>query len=90
MSRMVVCRKYQQELEGLAFAPFPGERGQRIYDTVSKQAWQEWLRHQTMLINENHLNVMDQTAQGFLADQLEKFLDNADYERPKGWVPPKA
>lgn len=90
MARMVFCRKNQQELEGLAFQPFPGERGARIFDTVSKQAWQDWLKHQTMLINENHLNVMDPASQTFLAEQLEKFLDNADYERPKGWVPPKA
>lgn len=89
MSRMVMCRKLKQELEGLAFPPFPGPAGQQLFETVSKEAWQQWLRHQTMLINENHLNVMDPAAQKFLAEQREKFLDNADYERPKGWTPEK-
>ena len=89
MSRMVMCRKLKQELEGLAFPPFPGPAGQQLFETVSKEAWQQWLRHQTMLINENHLNVMDPVAQKFLAEQREKFLDNADYERPKGWTPEK-
>lgn len=89
MSRMVMCRKLKQELEGLAFPPFPGPAGQQLFETVSKEAWQQWLRHQTMLINENHLNVMDPLAQKFLAEQREKFLDNADYERPKGWTPEK-
>ena len=89
MTRTVMCRKYQQELEGMAFAPFPGPKGQELFDTVSKQAWQEWLKHQTMLINENHLNVMQPEAQTFLAEQREKFLSNTDYERPKGWTPEK-
>jgi len=89
MSRMVMCRKLKTELEGLAFPPFPGPAGQQLFETVSKEAWQQWLRHQTMLINENHLNVMDPVAQKFLAEQREKFLDNADYERPKGWTPEK-
>lgn len=53
MTRQVFCRKYQQELEGLDFAPFPGAKGQEFFETVSKQAWQEWLKHQTTLINEN-------------------------------------
>ncbi|MDO8329677.1 MAG: oxidative damage protection protein [Fluviicoccus sp.] len=89
MTRTVMCRKYQQELEGMAFAPFPGPKGQDLFDNVSKQAWQEWLKHQTMLINENHLNVMQPEAQTFLSEQREKFLSNTDYERPKGWTPEK-
>jgi len=87
MSRMVMCRKLKQELEGLAFPPFPGPAGQQIFETVSKDAWQQWLKEQTMIINENRLNVMDPQAQKFLAEQREKFLDNLDYERAKGWVP---
>ena len=67
MSRMVFCRKYQKELEGMAFPPFPGPKGQKLFETVSKQAWQDWLIEQTMIINENHLNVMDPQAQSFLA-----------------------
>ena len=75
MTRTVMCRKYQQELEGLAFPPFPGPKGQALFDSVSKQAWQEWLKHQTMLINENHLNVMQPEAQTFLSEphHIERF-----------------
>lgn len=90
MSRLVMCRKLKQELEGLAFPPFPGPRGQELYDNVSKEAWQQWLRNQTMLINENHLNVMDMSARKFLDEQLELFLSGDDYERPKGWTPEKS
>lgn len=89
MSRLVMCRKLKQELEGLAFPPFPGQRGQELFDNVSKEAWQQWLRNQTMLINENHLNVMDMSARKFLDEQLELFLSGDDYERPKGWTPEK-
>ena len=88
MSHKVVCRKYQQELEGLNAAPFPGPTGQKIYEEVSKKAWQEWLQHQTMLINENHLNLMDPEAKAFLDEQREKFLSNEDYAKPEGYVPP--
>lgn len=89
MSRMVFCRKYQKELEGLAFPPFPGPKGQQLFESVSKQAWQEWMKEQTMIINENHLNVMDPQAQALLAEQREKFLANGEYQRVKGWVPEK-
>lgn len=89
MSRMVFCRKLKQELEGMAFPPFPGPRGQELFETVSKEAWMQWLRHQTMLINENRLSVMDPQARKFLDEQLEKFLSGEDYERPQGWTPEK-
>ena len=61
MTRQVLCRKYKQELEGLDFAPFPGAKGQEFFETVSKQAWQEWLKHQTTLINEKRLNPMQKS-----------------------------
>ena len=89
MARMVQCIKLGREAEGLDFAPYPGELGKRIFENVSKEAWAGWLKHQTMLINENHLNVMQPEAQTFLSEQREKFLSNADYERPKGWTPEK-
>lgn len=89
MTRMVLCRKLQKELEGMAFPPFPGPAGQQLFETVSKEAWQLWLKEQTMIINENRLSVMDPQAQKFLAEQRDKFLDNQDYERAKGWVPEK-
>ncbi|MEC7120957.1 MAG: oxidative damage protection protein [Pseudomonadota bacterium] len=88
MSRMVFCRKYQTEMEGLDFAPFPGVKGQVIFDTVSKQAWQEWLKHQTLLINEKRLSVMDPDARQFLDEQREKFLSGETVEQAEGWKPP--
>ncbi|MBR9912187.1 MAG: oxidative damage protection protein [Gammaproteobacteria bacterium] len=87
MSRKVFCRKYQQELDGLDAPPFPGPKGQALYETVSRQAWSEWLSHQTMLINEKHLNLMDLTARAYLAEQLEKFLDGGSYDKAEGFVP---
>lgn len=89
MTRMVFCRKLEKDLEGMAFPPFPGPAGQQLFETVSKEAWQLWLKEQTRIINENHLSVMDPQVQKFLAEQREKFLDNQDYERAKGWVPEK-
>jgi Fe-S cluster biosynthesis and repair protein YggX len=88
MSRTVMCRKYQREMEGLAQPPFPGARGQKIFDSVSKQAWQEWLAHQTMLINERKLNMMDRTTRAFLEEEMEKFFANEEVARADGYVPP--
>lgn len=90
MSRTVFCRKYQKEMEGMDKAPYPGPRGQEIFETVSKQAWQEWLQHQTMLINENRLNMMDSDTQSYLKSEFDKFLSGKDYEKPDGYVPPNA
>ena len=89
MARTVVCRKYGKEMEGLEQPPFPGPKGQELYESVSKQAWQEWLEHQTMLINEKHLNVMDPEAKAYLDAQREKFLDNEPFDRAEGYVPPE-
>ncbi len=89
MSRMVFCRKYQKEMEGLAAAPFPGPKGQDVFDNVSKQAWQEWLQHQTMLINEKHLNMMDMTARTYLSEQMQKFLSGEDFDAADGYVAPE-
>ena len=65
MSRMVFCRKYQRDMEGLDFAPFPTPKGQELFETVSKQAWQEWLKHQTLLINEKRLMGRFTNGRGF-------------------------
>ncbi len=89
MSRTVFCRKYQQELEGLERPPFPGPRGQALFDTVSKKAWQEWQAHQTRLLNEKHLNAFDPKAREYLAEQLEKFLGNQPFDSAEGYVPEK-
>lgn len=89
MTRTVFCRKYQQDLEGLERPPYPGPKGQELFENVSKQAWQEWLKHQTMLINEKQLNMMDATARAYLSEQLEKFLSGQDYDRAEGYVTPE-
>ena len=88
MSRIVFCRKYQKELPGLDAPPFPGPKGTEIFETVSSQAWQEWLSLQTMLINEKHLNLMDLTARNYLNDQREKFLAGAEVDQVEGYIPP--
>ncbi len=78
MSRQVFCRKYQTEMDGLDFAPFPGAKGEEFFNNVSKQAWGEWLKHQTTLINEKRLNVFEPDAKKFLEEQREKFFSNDD------------
>ncbi|CAC9441729.1 oxidative damage protection protein [bacterium endosymbiont of Bathymodiolus sp. 5 South] len=70
----IQCVKLNKELEALERAPYPGELGQRILANVSKQGWQQWLDHQTMLINENNLNMLDENAQSYLKEQMEKFF----------------
>ncbi|WP_151671046.1 oxidative damage protection protein [Nitrincola schmidtii] len=88
MTRTVFCQKYQETLEGLDKPPYPGPLGQKIFDTVSKKAWQEWTDHQTMLINEKHLNMMDPASRKFLQEQMQKFLSNESFEQAEGYVPP--
>ncbi|WP_369178026.1 oxidative damage protection protein [Candidatus Thiodubiliella endoseptemdiera] len=70
----VNCVKMNAELEALDRAPYPGELGRRILANVSKQGWQAWLDHQTMLINENNLNMLDEKAQAYLKEQMEKYF----------------
>ena len=89
MSRIVNCIKLGREAEGLARPPYPGELGRRIYEQVSKEAWQGWLKHQTMLLNENRLSPIDPRARAFLEDQMEKFFFGEGSAKPVGYVPPK-
>ena len=88
MSRTVNCVRLQREAEGLDRVPYPGELGQRIFDNVSKEAWQEWLRHQTMLINENRISPMDPKARKFLEQQMEQFFFGEGAELPPDYRPP--
>ena len=90
MSRTVFCRKYQKDMEGLERPPYPGPKGQAIFETVSRQAWQDWLKHQTMLINEKRLNMLDSSTQTYLQEEFDKFLSGKEYEQPEGYVPPTA
>ena len=74
MARTVNCIQLKKQAEGLDYAPYPGELGKRIYNEVSKEAWQAWMKHQTMLVNENRLNLADLRARQYLARQMEKLL----------------
>ena len=88
MARMIQCVKLGREAEGLDFAPYPGPLGKRIYESVSKEAWQQWLRHQTMLVNENRLSLADARSRKWLAEQMEKHFFGGGSEMPAGYVPP--
>jgi Fe-S cluster biosynthesis and repair protein YggX len=90
MARMVNCIYLKKEGEGLSFAPYPGELGKRIYDNVSKEAFEMWKKHQTMLVNENRLNLADARARQYLARQMEQFFFGEGAESPAGFVPPSA
>ena len=87
MARMVKCVKLGREAEGLDFPPYPGELGKRIYENVSKEAWAQWLKHQTMLVNENRLSLADARARKWLAEQMEKHFFGSGAETPAGYVP---
>ncbi len=89
MARMVHCVKLGRELEGLDRPPYPGELGKRIYENVSKEAWQGWIRYQTMLVNENRLNLADPQARKYLATQMENYFFGEGAQMPAGYVPPK-
>ena len=89
MTRNVQCEKLKKEAPGLEYLPYPGDLGQRIYDHISQQAWQEWLKHQTMLINEYRLTPIEPKAREFLEREMEKFLFEEGSEKPKEFVPPE-
>ena len=89
MARMVNCIKLGREAEGLDRAPYPGELGKRIFENVSKEAWQQWVRHQTMLVNENRLNLADPLARKYLAEQMEKHFFGDGADMATGYVAPK-
>ena len=88
MARTVHCVKLGRDAEGLDFPPYPGELGKRLYESVSKEAWQQWIRHQTMLVNENRLSLADARARKWLAEQMEKHFFGGGAEMPPGYVPP--
>ncbi len=88
MTRMVQCQHLKKEAPGLTYAPYPGELGKRIYDNISAEAFEGWKRHQTMLVNENRLNLADARARQYLARQMEQFLFGGEADKPAGYVPP--
>ncbi len=88
MARMVKCIKLGTEAEGLDFPPIPGELGKKVWENVSKEAWQQWIKHQTMLINENRLNLMDPKARKYLSEQMERHFFGGGADAATGYVPP--
>ena len=88
MSRKVNCVKLGKEAEGLVALPYPGELGKRIYENVSREAWQMWLEHQTMLINEYRLTPIEPKARQFLEEEMEKYFFGEGSEKPKEFVEP--
>jgi Fe-S cluster biosynthesis and repair protein YggX len=88
MTRKVICAKLGIEAEGLDQPPFPGPKGQHIFETISKQAWQDWLSTQTMLINEHRLATYDPKAKQLIELERDKFLYQGSNEMPDGYVPP--
>jgi Fe-S cluster biosynthesis and repair protein YggX len=85
--REIFCHKLHKQAQGLAYVPFPGELGQRIYQEISQEAWQMWIQQQTMLINENRLNLTDPSARAFLTQEMEKFFFGEGSEKPVGYQP---
>jgi len=88
--RLIQCIKLKREAEGLERVPYPGDLGRRIYAEVSKEAWAQWLKHQTMLINEYRLTPIEPKARKFLETEMEKFFFGAGSEAPQGYQPPKS
>jgi len=87
MGEMVNCVRLKREAEGLDRQPYPGELGKRILANVSKEAWQQWLKHQTMLINEYRLSPVDPKSRKFLEEQMEKFFFGEGAETPPDFRP---
>lgn len=88
MTRTVNCIKLGKEAEGLDRPTYPGDLGKRIFDHVSKEAWQQWMQHQTILINEHRLSVIDPKAREFLEKEMEKFFFGEGSDSPEGFTPP--
>ena len=90
MARMVQCVKMGKELPGMRWKPFPDEFGQKLFDSVSQEAWKMWLEHSKMLINEYRLDVMAPSAHKMLREQCDKFFFGEGAQLPPDFVAPKA
>lgn len=89
MNNSVFCVKLQKEGIRLAAPPFPGHLGEQIYQHVCKEAWSMWLAHQTMLINEYRLALIDPQAREFLRNEMEKYFFGTGSDKPSGFIPEK-
>jgi Fe-S cluster biosynthesis and repair protein YggX len=90
MSRTVFCKKYHKELPGLAMPPYPGPKGQDLFEHVSAQAWQDWQKQQVMLINEKHLSMASADDRRYLQQQMDHFFANEDFDSASGYVAPES
>jgi Fe-S cluster biosynthesis and repair protein YggX len=89
MSSQIYCHKFKKEMDQLSSPPLPGALGKRIYENISAQAWNDWLGHQTMIINEYRLNLMDIKSKQFICEEMEKFLFGGGADKPEGYVADK-
>ncbi|WP_395338245.1 oxidative damage protection protein [Ningiella sp. W23] len=89
MARTIYCENLKKEAEGLDFQLYPGELGKRIFDSISKEAFANWQKKQTMLINENKLNMMNESDRKFLEEQMVGFLFEGKEPNIEGYVPPE-
>ena len=90
MARIVKCAKLKKEAEGLDYPPYPGPLGLKIFENVSKEAWSGWLEHQTMLLNEKRLSLVDPQARKYLTEQTEAYFFGEGADKAEGYVPPKS
>lgn len=88
MARTVRCIKLGRDAEGLDYPPYPGPLGERLFDSVSKEAWKAWLEHQKMLVNENRLSLADPKARKYLEQQMERHFFGDGADAATGYVPP--
>ena len=87
MTRLIFCQKLQRELPGLERLPMPGALGQELFNKISQEAWNNWLQHQTRLINEKRLNLMDKAHRAYLSEQLNAYISGNEYDQADGYVP---
>ena len=90
MARIVKCAKFKKDAEGLDYPPYPGPLGLKIFENVSKEAWSGWLEHQTMLLNEKRLSLVDPQARKYLTEQTEAYFFGNGADQAEGYVPPKS
>ena len=90
MTRKVMCQLLGEELDALAFQTYPGELGKRIFENISQQAWQKWLAHQTMLINEHRLSPINPDHRKYLEGEMEQFFFGEGSEKPEGYIAPES
>ena len=85
MTKKIFCKKFNKELDALSSPPMPGPKGAELMKTVSDKAWKEWRSHQTILINEKHLDMSSADDRKWLIDEMDKFFNNEDYEQASGF-----